>query len=53
MKKSTRPRNGKGKDVAVAGAGCLGVGLIVLINLAWVSLVIWGLVELILFLKRN
>ena len=30
-----------------------GAGLIILVNLAWITLVIWGVVELILFLKRS
>lgn len=30
-----------------------GAGLIILANLAWISLVVWGVIELILFLKRN
>lgn len=53
MSKKTRARSTKGRDGLVAGAGCVGLALIILINLAWVSLVVWGLVELILFFKRN
>jgi len=52
MSKKTRARSNK-RDGLVAGAGCVGLLLVVLANLAWVSLVVWGIVELILFLKRN
>lgn len=51
MSKKSRPR--KNHDGLAVGAGCLGIALVVLVNLAWVSLVVWGIVELILFLKRN
>lgn len=52
MSKKTRARSNK-RDGLVAGAGCVGAALAILINLAWVSLVVWGIVELILFLKRS
>lgn len=52
MSKKTLARS-KRRDGLVAGAGCVGLLLVILANLAWVSLVVWGLVELILFFKRN
>lgn len=46
------PRRIKESKAGVIGA-ILGAILIILVNLAWISLVIWGIIELILFLKRN
>lgn len=36
-----------------SGCAYLGVALIVLFNLAWVSLVCWGIFELIMLIKRS
>lgn len=41
------------KDKKFLGLGFGFAGLIALINLAFVALVVWGIVELVLFLKRN
>lgn len=35
------------------GCAYLGVTLIVMFNLAWVSLVVWGIFELIMLIKRS
>lgn len=51
MAKKTVRRKTK-KDASWIG-WLLGAVLIILLNLMWVSLVVWGLIELVLFLKRN
>lgn len=53
MSKKTRARSSKNRDGLVAGAGCVGLAIVLLLNLAWMSLVGWGIYELIRFLQRH
>jgi hypothetical protein len=34
-------------------AGCLVALLIIVVNLVWISLVVWGVFELIMLIKRS
>lgn len=43
----------KNEETWAAAIGCTLIGIILLIKLAIAGLIVWGIVELILFLGRN
>lgn len=43
----------KSEDTWAQAIGCVFAGIVILVNLAIAGLIVWGLIELILFLGRN